>query len=90
MVEIIVLGAIAIELFTLYNHSKLDNRLDKHILNTDRNLEKNEVMMKTFCEKISNFDEHMTRLDDVFWQSYSQKTENINMPQKSKHEPTKR
>ena len=42
ILELLVLGAIAIELFALYNHNKMDSRIDEHILDTDRRLEKSD------------------------------------------------
>ena len=43
IVEILVLMAIAIELFALYSHSKLGNRIDEYILDTDRHLERSDA-----------------------------------------------
>ncbi len=87
--EFIVLGAIAIELFALYNHTKIDHRIDEHILDTDRKLEKYDVMINVLSNNMSKLDEHMTRydqslnehmnkLDDLICKSYIQSTKNIN------------
>ena len=91
IMEFIVIGAVAIELFALYNHSKLDHRIDEHILDTDRNLEKYDVMIQVLSnnmnkldEHITQYDAHMNRLDDFLWKSYIQRTENINDNQESK------
>ncbi|MCK5626129.1 hypothetical protein KAI11_04665, partial [Candidatus Bathyarchaeota archaeon] len=64
IMEFIVLGAIAIELFALYNHSKLDHRIDEHILDTDRKLEKYDVMINVLSNNMSKLDEHMIRYDE--------------------------
>ena len=81
VVELIVLGAIAIELYALYNHTKLDNRIDEHILDTDRNLEKHDVIIQVLSDNMTKLDEHlirldehMSRLDDLLWKSYIQRT----------------
>ena len=36
IVEILVLMAIGIEVFALYSHSKMSNRIDEHMLDVDR------------------------------------------------------
>ena len=46
ILELIVLGAIAIELYALYQHNKLDQRIDEHILDTDRKLEKTDKIIE--------------------------------------------
>jgi len=64
MIEISVLVAIAIELFALYKHIKLENRMDEHIQNiADRLLRSNEIM-KVLDEHMMKFDEHMVKLDE--------------------------
>lgn len=63
-IEIIVLFAIALELFALYNHTKLDNRIDEHILENTKNLTKSEVMMQNLSEYMMKVDEHLLKLDD--------------------------
>ena len=63
-VEIIVLFAIALELFALYNHGKIDNRIDEHLLENTEHLTKNEVMMQNLSEYMSKIYEHMLKLDD--------------------------
>ncbi len=60
--EFIVLGAIGIELFALYNHSKIDNRMDEHILDTELKLEKYDVLVQVLNNNISKLDEHLTRM----------------------------
>ena len=57
--EFIVLGAIGIELFALYNHSKIDNRMDEHILDTELKLEKYDVLVQVLNSNISKLDEHL-------------------------------
>jgi chromosome segregation ATPase len=62
IMEFIVLGAIGIELFALYNHSKIDNRMDEHILDTERKLEKYDVLVQVLNNNISKLDEHLIRM----------------------------
>jgi chromosome segregation ATPase len=64
IVELIVLGAIAIELFALYNHSKFDAQIDEHILDTDRSLEKYDVMIQVLSDSMTKLNEHLIRLDE--------------------------
>lgn len=71
ILEIIVLGAIAIELYALYSHSKLDHRIDEHILDTAKHLERANTLidkldgrLENFDERIIRFDEHMNKLDE--------------------------
>ena len=64
IVEFIVLGAVAIELFALYNHSKLVHRIVEHILDTDRNLEKYDVTIQLLSNNMSKLDERMNKLDE--------------------------
>lgn len=64
VLEIIVLGAIAIELFALYNHSKFDHQIDEHILETDRNLEKYDVLIQILSDNMRKLDDHLIRLDE--------------------------
>ena len=59
IMEFIVLGAIGIELFALYNHSKIDNRMDEHILDTELKLEKYDVLVQVLNSNISKLDEHL-------------------------------
>ena len=64
ILEIIVLGAIAIELFSLYRHTKLENRIDEHILDANESFAKaNEMMTKVDVHMI-RFDEHITRINE--------------------------
>jgi hypothetical protein len=64
MIEISVLVAIAIELFALYKHIKLENRMDEHIQNiADRLLRSNEIM-KVLDEHMMKFDEYIPTLND--------------------------
>jgi len=64
VVEIIVLFAIAFELFALYNYTKLDNRIDEHILKNTKNLTKNDVMIQIVNENMSKVEEHMQKLGE--------------------------
>jgi chromosome segregation ATPase len=64
IVEILVLMAIAIEVYALYGHSKLSNRIDEHILDVDRNLERSEKTVEDLDDNISKVDERMIKLDE--------------------------
>ena len=64
VLELMVLGAIAIELFALYYHNRTDNRIDDHILETDRRLEKSDTMMKIMDDHIYRINDHIIRLDE--------------------------
>ena len=64
VVEIIVIFAIASELFTLYNHTKLDKRIDEHILKNTENLIKNDTIMKNLNRYMLKVDQHILKLDD--------------------------
>ena len=63
-IEILVLVAIAIELFALYKHTKLENRMDEHIHNTSDRLLRSDEIMKVLNENMMRFDEHMVRFDE--------------------------
>ena len=78
ILELIVLGAIVVELYALYQHNKMDNRIDEHILDANESFAKaNEVMTKVdehmirfdqhislINEHIKGIDEHLIRFDD--------------------------
>ena len=64
IMEFIVLGAIAIELFALYNHSKIDNRIDEHILDTERKLEKYDVLVQVLNTNMGKLDDHLIRMGE--------------------------
>jgi len=81
-VEISVLVAIAIEVFALYKHVKLESRMDEHIQNTADLILRSDEVIKVLDEHMMKFDEHMVRLDehvnrlyDLIWKSYLQRTE---------------
>ncbi|MBS7615285.1 hypothetical protein KEJ18_06115 [Candidatus Bathyarchaeota archaeon] len=61
--EIFVLVAILIELYALYNHTKLDRRMDKHINDTNVRLEESDRMIKLLDEHIIKINKNITRLD---------------------------
>lgn len=63
-IEILVLVAIGIEVFALYKHTKLENRVDEHIQNTSDRLLRSDEVMKVLDEHVIKFDEHMVRLDE--------------------------
>ena len=64
ILEIVVLCAIALELFALYSHTKLDHRIDEHILEANEGLARNEALMNALNERISRLDEHLIRTDE--------------------------
>ena len=64
ILEIIVLPAITLELFALYNHTKLDHRIDEHIMEANERLAKNESLMNTLDGHMSRIDEHMSKLEE--------------------------
>ena len=59
ILELIVIGAITIELFALYNHTKLSNRIDEHILENNETIANSNEMMKKLDEHMIRFDEHI-------------------------------
>jgi len=63
-IEILVLVAIAIEVFALYKHIKLENRMDEHIQNTSNRLLRSDEVMKVLDAHMMKFDEHMVRFDE--------------------------
>lgn len=71
IVEILVLAAIAIEIFALYKHIKLENRMDEHIFETsDRLVRSAELVrvldghMMKLNEQMARFDEHMGKVNE--------------------------
>ena len=64
ILEIVVLFAIALELFALYGHTKLDHRIDEHIMETCENLARSESSMSNLEGHMNMIDEHMSRLDE--------------------------
>ncbi|UCH37144.1 MAG: hypothetical protein JSV76_05500 [Candidatus Bathyarchaeota archaeon] len=64
ILELIVLGAIAIELYALYHHNKMDNRIDEHILDANESFAKANEIMTRVDEHMIRFDEHITRINE--------------------------
>ena len=64
ILELIVIGAIAIELYSLYNHSKLENRIDGHILEANEALANSNEMIKKLDEHMLRYDEHINMIDE--------------------------
>jgi hypothetical protein len=64
ILEIVVLVAIAIELFALYSHSRLDHRIDEHLMEDGEKLAKSESLMNMLDQHMSRLDEHMVRTDE--------------------------
>ena len=63
-VEILVLVAIGIEVFALYKHAKLENRMEEHIQSISGHLLRSDEAMKVLDEHMNRYDEHMVRLDE--------------------------
>jgi len=64
IVEVLVLVAIGIEVFALFKHSKLENRMEEHIQTTCDRLLRSDEKMKVLDTHVSRFDEHMNKLDE--------------------------
>ena len=63
-IEILVLGAIAIELLALYRHTKFDQRIDNHIRDTNERLEKTDRIVGILDKHIMKFDDHIEKVDN--------------------------
>ena len=63
-IEILVLVAIGIEVFALYKHTKLENRMEDHIQNTCNRLLRSDEVTKVLGEHMNKLDENMIRLDE--------------------------
>ena len=57
LIEVLVLGAIAIELLALYRHAEFDQRMDNHIRDTNERLEKTDQIISILDKHILTFDE---------------------------------
>jgi len=64
IVEILVFVAIAIELFALYKHVKLENRMDEHIHATSDRLLRSAELVRVLDEHMMKLNEQMTRFDE--------------------------
>ncbi len=64
IVEVLVLVAIGIEVFALFKHSKLENRMEEHIQTTCDRLLRSDEKMKVLDTHVSRFDEHLIRFDE--------------------------
>ena len=64
MIEILVLVVISIELFALYKHMKLENRMDEHLQNTADRLLRSDELMKVLDEHMIRLDEHMNKVNE--------------------------
>ena len=63
LIEVLVLGAIAIELIALYRHAKFDQRMDNHIRDTNERLENTDQIISILDKHILTFDEHIKKVD---------------------------
>ncbi|UCD96684.1 MAG: hypothetical protein JSV35_01125 [Candidatus Bathyarchaeota archaeon] len=64
VVEILILIAIGIEVFALFKHSKLENKMEEHIQATCDRLLRADEKMKVLDTHVERFDEHLIRLDE--------------------------
>ena len=64
ILEILVLTAIVIELFSLYNHHKLDNRIDAHLLESNECISKSNETTRILDEHMIRFDEHINKINE--------------------------
>ena len=62
-IEILVIVTIVIEVFVLYKHAKLENRLYDVIRTTNDHLQKSDEVMEVLDVHMTKFDEHMVSLD---------------------------
>jgi peptidoglycan hydrolase CwlO-like protein len=74
IMEFVIFGVIAIELYALYNHSKLVSRVNEHILDTDRVLESHSTTLLYVSNNMSKLDEHLIRLDEHMNKLYDHMT----------------
>ena len=56
LLEIIVLAAIAIELYALHSHTKFDHRVDKHLQDTTSHLETSDKLMRSLDKQLTESD----------------------------------
>ena len=63
-INTIVIVAIAVELFALYRHVRLENRMDDHISEIDERLIRSDEMIKNLDDHMAKLTDHMTRLDE--------------------------
>ena len=63
ILEIIVLIAISIELLALFIHTRLDHRLDEHLKDVNKHLEKSDKLIKTLDEHIIEFNGRLSKLE---------------------------
>jgi chromosome segregation ATPase len=64
ILEIIVLAAIAIELYALYSHTKFDHRVDEHLQDTASHLDRSDTLIQSLDAQLTVSDERMIRLDE--------------------------
>jgi hypothetical protein len=63
ILEIIDLIAISIELLALFIHTKIDHKLDEHIKEVNKHLEKSDELIKILDEHVVAFDGHISKLE---------------------------
>jgi hypothetical protein len=65
LLELTVLAAIAIELFSLYWYSRFYHTIEDRVREAiDRHLEKSNVLIKILDEHIDKLDAHTSKLDE--------------------------
>lgn len=68
ILEITVLCAIAVEIYALYIHGRLEHRLDEHVLETEQKLTKFDVHVSLLDERMNRLAEYLARLDELLKQ----------------------
>lgn len=63
ILEIIVLIAISIELLALFLHTRLDHKLDEHIKEINKQLEKSDKLITTLDEHVVEFNRRFSKLE---------------------------
>ena len=64
IIEFLVLVAISVELFALYKHTKLANRMNEHVHDTSDRLIRSDELVRLLDEHLMKINEQMTRFDE--------------------------
>jgi hypothetical protein len=59
LLEITVLIVIILELFALYRHSKIDRRIDEHLVKTDTLINRLDIHLERFGVNLELLEEHL-------------------------------
>lgn len=63
ILEIIVLIAISIELLALFMHTRIDHKLDEHLKEVNKHLEKSDKLITTLDEHVVEFNGRLSKLE---------------------------